>query len=301
LLRLCARAPVPLYLCAFLLAGCRAGADHERLGDRRYAERAYPDALAEYRLASRTRAPSLELRAKLALAALHAGSLVEAAEAYRAMAAGDPTTAVEAADGLALVARRAAEARDVSALRSAVAALRTLAPGRLALLGGSLRPGLSGASDADLVLAAAAAGAAGTADSLLALWAELVGRAGRCDDASRAWAAVLRRNPTPALGRTARGGLAGCAVEVGREALAGGRLAAAESSFQAAVAIGVPDSIVRVAWLLTGDARWAGGDTIGAVSAYHKAMAGLADDHPVVQRAQEQLGRLLGERNPDQP
>lgn len=285
-----------LLAAACLAAGCRTGTEHERLGDRKYAERAFVDALAEYRLATRQSAPSLELRAKLALAALHAGALAEAVQAYRGMAAADPSAALEAAEGLARVARLAVDARDVAALRGAVAGLRELAPGRLALLGTSLGAGLGTewrSADADLVLAAAAAGVGG-ADSLLAAWADLVARAGHCDAASRGYEGVLRRGPPPALARAARGGLAGCAVEGGRAALAEGRLAEAESSFQAAIGIGVPDSVVRVAWLLIGDARWADGDTAAAVEAYRKALASGDEDNPVAQRAQEQLHKLLG-------
>lgn len=285
-----------LLAVACLAAACRARTEHERLGDRKYAERAFLDALAEYRLAGRQRAPSLELRAKLALAALHAGALGEAVQAYRGMAAADPSAAGEAAEGLARAARLAVDARDVEALRGAVAGLRELAPGRLALLGTSLGEGLGTerrGADADLVLAAAAAGARG-ADSLLAAWADLVARAGHCEAASRGYEGVLRREPPPALARAARGGLAGCAVEGGRAALAEGRLAEAESSFRAAVGIGMPDSIVRVAWLLIGDARWASGDTATAAEAYRKALAGGDEDNAVVKRAEEQLRKLLG-------
>jgi tetratricopeptide (TPR) repeat protein len=282
---------------ACLGASCRTAADHERLGDRRYAEGAYLDALAEYRLAMRRRDPSLELRGKLALAALHAGALAEAAQAWREMAASDPSAAVEAADGLDRVARLADVARDIVALRTAVKGLRELAPGRLALLGAGLGPGLGTVEDPDLVLAAA--GQRGrAADSLLAVWADLMARAGQCDLAARAWEGLLRRAAPAALQRTSRSGLAGCAVEAGRAALGDGRLAAAESSFQAAVAIGIPDSVVRTAWLLIGDARWAGGDTTGAIEAYGKAIAGGHEDSPIVQRAQEQLRRLLGESPP---
>ena len=56
------------------VAACTQGPDHERLGDRRYAERSFTDALAEYRLALRQPFPSPELRAKFAAAALHVGA-----------------------------------------------------------------------------------------------------------------------------------------------------------------------------------------------------------------------------------
>ena len=51
-------------------AGCANRRDHERLGDRRYAEHAWVDAVAEYRLAARQHRPSLELRGKLGAATM---------------------------------------------------------------------------------------------------------------------------------------------------------------------------------------------------------------------------------------
>ena len=55
---------------------------------------------------------------------------------------------------------------------------------------------------------------------------------------------------------------------------------------------------MRVAWLLIGDARWAGGDTAVALEAYRKAMAGGDRDDPIVQRAEAQMQKLLGAGNP---
>ncbi len=287
-----------------LLPACATGTDHERMGDRRYAERAFVDALAEYRLAARQHQPNTTLRAKLGLSALHVGALDEAVRAYREMAETDPAAGPEAADGLVRAARLAVDAHDPSALRGAIAALRAVAPERgLTGLGGGLSAALdperrSGA-DADVILAAAAVrpDAAGL-DSLLVLWGDLVARSGRCDVATRVYDAVLRRGPVSLLARAARGGEAGCAVEAGRAALGVGHLEEAEAQLRRAIAFGVPDSTVRVAWLLVGDARWAGGDTAVALEAYRKAVAGGDRDDPVVQRAEAQMQKLLGGGNP---
>ncbi|MBI4542156.1 MAG: tetratricopeptide repeat protein [Gemmatimonadetes bacterium] len=289
---------------ALALSACSAGPDHETLGDRRYAEGAYLDALAEYRLAARQRHPSVELRGKLALAAVHAGALAEAVRTYREMALADAAAAEEAADGLTRAARLAVDARDPDALRKAVAALREIAPGRVlgALAGEAttpVEPGARSRDGADLVLMAAAAGGArATADSFLLVWGDLNARAGRCDVAERAYEAVLRRRPAVGLAGAARGGLAGCAVEEGRAALGLGNLAQAEEAFRRAIGPGAPDSTVRLAWLLIGDARWVGGDTAVALEAYGKAAAGGDEADPVVVRANEQMRKLLDARNP---
>ena len=92
----------------------------------------------------------------------------------------------------------------------------------------------------------------------------------------------------------ARGGLAGCRVDAGRTALSAGNLDEAESQFRAAVALGVPDSTVRLAWVLIGDVKWAGGDTTVALESYRKAIAGAEDDNPMAVRAREQMQKLLG-------
>src|SRR5262249_23472224 len=94
--------------------------------------------------------------------------------------------------------------------------------------------------------------------------------------------------------RAAKAGLSGCQVDAGRAALASGDLEGAEAAFRAAIAIGVPDSTVRLAWVLTGDARWAGGDTAQAIEAYGKAIANAADENPIAQRARDQLAKLQG-------
>jgi tetratricopeptide (TPR) repeat protein len=282
-------------------AGCAAGPDHEQLGDRRYGEHAYVDALAEYRLAIRQRHPGAELQAKYAEAALRAGALGEAVAGYEALARSEPAALDEAADGLTRAAQLARESRDMSALADAMIALRELAPqrqiGELAVALGAGSTALAKRPDAmDVLLQAAAADTdQASADSFLVAWADANAGLGRCDHAKAAYEGVLRRNPPPGLARQAQSGLAGCAVEQGKLSLSAGALADAEASFRSAIAIGEPDSIVRLAWLLLGDTRWAGGDTLIAVDAYRHAVQGAGDGDPVAARAAAQLQRLLGQ------
>jgi len=284
------------------LGACGVRADHERRGDRRYAEGAYVDALAEYRLAARQRRASLELRAKLGAASLHAGALGEAAAAYQDLAAADATALNDAVEGLVRTARAAALGRDVAALRQVTAALERLAPHRLAeALGPSLAVALGDVRSrerVDLLLAAAGRHPA-AADSLVATWAELASGTGRCEEAMAAWTGLQQRPREAALARRARAGIATCRIEEGRELLAAGALEEAEAAFHDATQTGVPDSLSRLAWVLIGDARWATGDSALAVEAYRKAAERGDEDHPTVQRALAQLRRLTG--NPDLP
>jgi len=292
---------IPWWCLPLVLAACARGVDHERMGDRRYAEQSWADALAEYRLAARQHRPTLELRAKIGAAALHAGELVGAAAAYRDLGAADASAADEAAEGLLRTARAAITGRDVAALAAALAALRVLAPSRLPELGDAVMLGLGERRPQDpaLLLVASASTGGTTADSLAMLWAEANAHAGRCDRAMPAYRSLIRRGTAPTLARIVKGGLAGCEVAVGREALAEGRLVDAEAAFRAAVVLGVPDSTMRIAWVLIGDTRWADGDTALALEAYRKALVGADDDSPIAQRAREQLQRLLG--NPTTP
>lgn len=288
------------WCAALLLAACSPGPDHERLGDRRYADHAYVDAMAEYGLAMHQRRPNAELRTKFAEAALQAGSLADAVQAFRQLAHAEPASADEAADGLARAARLAIGARDMSALADALTSLRDIAPqrpvGALAVaLGASSTVLAKRPEAADVLLEAAAASAsAATADSFLVAYADLNSHLGRCDVAAPVYQGVLRRAPVPPLALAARGGLAGCAVEVGKLSLSAGSLQDAETRFRTAIAIGEPDSVVRLAWLLIGDARWADGDTMVALDAYRRAVAGAAEGDPVAARAKAQLQRLLG-------
>ncbi|MFI5280493.1 MAG: hypothetical protein ACHQU1_08360, partial [Gemmatimonadales bacterium] len=195
---------------ALLSVACVRGTDHERLGDRRYAERSWPDALAEYRLAVRRSPATSVLRAKLAMAAFHAQALSDAATAWRDLGKSDAGARDQASEGLIRTAVAAIEARDVAAVRAAVVGLREIAPGRLAELGNGLQAVLEDPprpEDADLVLAAAAASQGPQSDSLVATWADASARSGRCDLASRAYDALRRRNRTPSITRTARRGL----------------------------------------------------------------------------------------------
>jgi tetratricopeptide (TPR) repeat protein len=284
-------------MVAAALTACDVRSDHERLGDRRYAEGAWVDALAEYRLATHQRRPSLELRAKLGAAALRAGALSEAVAAWKELAAADPSSAGEAVDGLVRTARAAAAARDVQALRLAAEALLALAPRRR---GDALGPSLVAALEAEGVvlptdlLLVAAAQAPAIADSLVAVWAENAAREGRCPEAGAAWAGLIRRGGGPVLERRARAGMASCRLDEGRALLADGKLEEAELALSEATLTGAPDSLARLAWVLIGDARWAAGDSALAAEAYRKAIEGGAEDDPSVLRAQEQLQRLLG-------
>ena len=93
----------------YLTAGCGgAASEHETLGDRAYSALEFAEAAAEYRLALVQDANNPALLAKAGAAGLHAGNLVEAAEAYlRLSETGNGNRLTEAADGLERVVIKA--------------------------------------------------------------------------------------------------------------------------------------------------------------------------------------------------
>ena len=280
---------------ALLLGGaCRAPVtDREVAGDRAYGAGRYPDAYEAYAAAVAGRGGS-RLWAKAAGAALRAGRLGDAAEAWVRLAAEDPMRAGEAADGLEEIARTAAP-RDTHALHAAVSGLRRVVPDRpigahaLALV---RRVALDGAEAVSILPQALAAGGdRGTVDSLLLEYGEALQATAACDEASDAFRAVLRRSSDPGLTRDAGSGLSVCALRLGLGALADNRPADAERllvevSGDSATWIG------RRARLGLGDARLAQGDTAGAIEAFESAGAAAGTPDSISQLAAARLSAL---------
>lgn len=272
-----------------LVLGCRSGGA-ELAGDRAYGAARYADALAAYREAAGKSGPG-RVWAKTAAAALHTGDLRVAADAWRRLAADDPTRIEEAADGLEAVARDADRRGDVAALHDAVLALRTTAPerpfGRHALA--LARRGRVSATEALSILPAAMSAApdAETVDSLLGAYAAALQASSGCQQAAPAYRAALRRTRSSELRGRAGAGLATCALSLGLVALGGGRAAEAEGWLVQAVRVDSVSWVGRRALIALGDARVGQGDILAAAIAYQSAAdAGTTDS----------LGRLAKER-----
>jgi len=279
-----------------LAAGCRGAGGPELAGDRAYGAARYDEALAAYRHAAGKTGPG-RVWAKLAAAALHTGDLRLSADAWRRVAADDPTRLEEAADGLEAVAREADRRGDTAALHDAVLALRTAAPERalgrhaLAL---ARREALAG-GDALAILPAAMAAApdAGTVDSLLGAYASALQASAGCEQAAPAYRATLRRTRSSVVRAGAGGGLATCALSLGLVALGGGRAAEAERWLVQAVRVDSVSWVGRRALIALGDARVGQGDILAAAIAYQSAVDAGATDS-LGRLAKERLNRLGG-------
>jgi tetratricopeptide (TPR) repeat protein len=282
------RASLPLLL---LVAGCLGvGADHERLGDEALGRGDASAAMAEYQSALGSRG-SAQLYAKLGAAALHAKRLREAAEAYRDLVADDPSRLDEAATGLQLVAEAAEHADDAAGLGAAVAALRDVAPDRLAARHALALVRLGGLSAAELVavlpFALAASPDAGVTDSLLVVYGTALRETTACEEAMPAFDAARRRTRDRKIGDSARAGLAACGLQLGSEALTANDPYAAERWLVAAVTADSTGLAGRRARLEIGDLRRRQGDILGAAMAYQAVLTTSSTDS---------LGRVARER-----
>lgn len=286
-------------LFALLALACtRSAANHEELGDRAYAVGSYADALAEYQLARRANAGSATLLAKVGATAMHAQDHELAAEAYRALGRRDRSRAEEAADGLDRVARAALAANDRTALSSALAGLREVAPrrplGRYVVLAAldAVDRGDTAEARALLPVAAASVADAARADSLLFVYGRTLVRIKDCSTAVRVFEGVIRRQRAPSVVESAREGLGLCTLVEGQTALEQGRPADAEAWFRRATAPGASPDVERAAFLGLGDVRMAEGDLAGAMESYRQALVGGTPGDTISQRAQEKLNAL---------
>ena len=291
---------VPLLLI-LAAAGCfGVGADHERLGDEALAKGDAATALAEYQTALGVRG-SAQLYAKLGAAALRVGNRVEAAEAYRDLVADDPSRLDEAVTGLEITAEASEHAADAAGLAAAVAALRDLAPDRLAARYALalVRTGALTAQELVAVLpfALAAAPDAGVMDSLLAVYGGALRETTACEEAVRAFEALRRRTRDRRLLQQAREGLAACGLSLGLEALSARDRFAAERWFALATAADSTGAAGRRALLELGDIRRAQGDFLGAAMAYQSVASAPANDS-LGRAAREKLD-IIGAAVPD--
>jgi lipopolysaccharide biosynthesis regulator YciM len=280
---------------SLILAACLGAAgEHERLGDRAYTQSDFDQALVEYRLALRQEAPNGRLRAKAAMAALHAGDLIAAAEEFRNLAdeADDRTT--EAADGLERVARASLDADNPLALEAALGGLQEIASGRaLGVFAGQVAQALgtdarSPEALAVLPYAAASASDARLQDSLMYAYGVATVRTGGCERAIAVFESLLRRRREPAVLDDARRRLGACLLRLGERDLDRGFPERAEEWFVRAVAGGADDAYARAAYVGLGDVRLARGDYLAAMSAYQRAMLDGA--------ARDSISRIAAER-----
>jgi tetratricopeptide (TPR) repeat protein len=278
-----------------LAAGCGKAGDHERLGDQAYGQSRYAQALAEYRQVL-GEDPDPRVWAKAGAAALRAGNLEVASDAYLRLAAEDPTRAEEAAEGLESVARAAERAGDSKRLQSAVVGLGAIAPdrsiGRYAL---ELirRPGAE-ATDLVAVLPGAIAVAPDpeTVDSLLVVYGAALRETTGCGEALPVFQAGIRRTKMAVLRTRAEEGVAACSLWLGLRSEATGMPEDAALWFAAAIRIDSNTTVGRRALVGYGDAQLRLGDTLAGALAYQTVVSDAVQSDSIHQMALDRLAEL---------
>lgn len=287
----------PWVVVMALLAGCGQAGDHERQGDKSYAEGRFAQALAEYRI-DLEKDPDPRVWAKAGAAALHTGNLEVASDAYLRLAAEDPTRAEEAAEGLESVARAAERAGDARRLQAAVVGMGAIAPDRSTgryVLDLIRRPGAE-ATDLVAVLPGAIAVAPDpeTVDSLMVVYATALRETSGCGEALPAFQAGLRRTKIAALRSRAEEGVAGCSLALGLRAEATGMPKDAALWFAAAIRIDSNTTVGRRALVGYGDARLRLGDSVAGAQAYRMVVSDAVQTDSIYQMALDRLEGLRG-------
>ena len=284
-----------------LTASCGGAAtEHETLGDRAYSALQFAEAHVEYRLALVQDADNPALLAKAGAAALHAGNLADAAEAYLGLSeTGNGERLTEAADGLERVASLAVEVGDSAALMAALGGLRTAAPGRaLGSFAQELARGVrDGAASEDalsvLISAAAAAPDARQLDSLMYTYAAVLRQLDRCEESVPVFESLLRRRREPAVIDAARRGLGYCALMIAREFHGDQQLPlSAEEWYRRAIRGAEGTVYARQAYLGLGDVLFARGDYPGAAEAYESVLFNAEPGDSLSAVANERLNML---------
>jgi hypothetical protein len=282
-------------VAAMACAACGGAGDAERRGDVAYGQGQFALALKEYRsLAGEQAHP--RVWAKVGAAALHAGELDEAADAYLHLAGEEPGRAAEAAEGLEEVARAAERADRPDALQRAVIGLQTVAPDRVPGRYALRLAQQEGAEAAELITllprALAAAPDQATADSVLALHARLLQQASGCGQAMFQYRAVLRRAQDSAIRDQARDGAARCALSLGRRSLTSGRDDDAALWFAEAARMDSTSPTGREALFAYGETRLVQGDTLAAALAFQAIAAEAAVSDSFRWKARTRLDEL---------
>ncbi len=266
-------------LALLLTTACTASTSLERRADVDAGNGQWNQALASYRTIAKGTS-SGRILSKLGAAALRAGSLGEAVNAYARMGREDPSRRAEAADGLELVARAAERTSDTTSLRLAIQAILDAAPerpvGRYVLALAS-RHAL-GPADRLLLTPAAVAAApdADTADSLLLLYAADLESGDDCARAAGVYQAVALRTTLRPRATRARGAYQDCALRLGtarlRDGAPGDALAWLEGAIRAdsASASGVA-ALEAMARALTALGDTVGGSLVQAVAERYRA------------------------------
>lgn len=286
-----------LLVCLLWLGACRGAVDPVAEGDRLYRSGAFAEALASYRLAAGPSAPAGRW-ARLGAAALRAGDVASALEAYEELGVLDPTRRAEAARGVERASRLANEPGDsLGHGRRALEVLQRIAPtrpiSRVVWATGAIAPIGPGGDLLPAAVAIASPGAGVTGVLLQAAAARSV--ADQCQVAMAAYRTALRRLTDDSARTATAAASARCALRLGQQALALGQAEAAERWFDEAARGTGEAGLVAAGQLGWGDARLRQGDVLAAAIMWQGIAMRTDIPESLATTARERLRALAGD------
>lgn len=284
-------------VCLLWVGACRGAVDPVAEGDRLYRGGDFAGAQASYRMAAGPSAPA-GLWARLGAAAVEAGDVASALEAYERLGLLDPTRRAEAARGVERAIRLVDGPGDsLGHGRRALAVLQRIAParpiGRVVWATGAIVPSGPGGDLLPAAVAVAAPGAGVT--GVLLQVAEARSAADQCQMAMGVYRTALRRLADTTIRATLARASAGCALRLGQAALAQDQVETAERWFDEASRAPATPAVVVAGQLGWGDARLRQGDLLAAAIVWQGIAARTDIPDSLASAARERLRALAGE------
>ena len=279
------------------LSGCGGGEDALTRGDRLWADSAYAQSIAEYRLAYARGGGDDALR-RLAHAYAMTGQFDRAREAYATLLADDASYQDQAVFDFILLAERAAARSDGYGVAQAAEAALALRPSlELSSLTDHLaRYYEQNASPEQAIAWYERALANAPPDSAPGLMFRMGRIHAEREDCARALPYLrgyLSRAPNGPRASDARWNIGNCAYASARAAHQEGNPERALEQLQVVIDMGVPENLLDEAWFMRGEIAYSLGRTEDAMIAYQRVIdLNPSRSGQLVDRAQRQLDIL---------
>ena len=279
------------------MAGCGGGEDALTRGDRLWADSAYAQSIAEYRLAYARGGGDDALR-RLAHAYAVTGQFDRAREAYETLLADDAAYTDQAAFDFILLAEQARGRDDGYGVAQAAEAALALRPALdLTGLTDQLAEYYEQTASPEQAIAwyerALATAPPDSAPPLLFRMGRLLADREDCDRALPYLRGYLARAPGGPRASDARWNIGNCAYAAARAAHQNGDPNRALQQLQVVIDLGVPENVLDEAWFMRGDIMYALNRREEAMVAYQRVLdLNPSREGQLVNRAQRQLDIL---------
>lgn len=282
---------------ALLAAGCGAGEDALTRGDRLWADSAYTESIAEYRLAY-ARGGGDEALRRLAHAYAVTGQFERTYESYQTLLADDASHIDQAAYDFLLLAEQARERGDgYGVARAAEAALAVRPSLDLTGLSDILARHYEQTTSVDQAIAyyerAIATLPPDSAPPLLFRVGRLLAEREDCARALPYLRGYLARAPRGPRASDARWNIGNCAFAAARAAHVQGDPTRALEQLSVIIGLGMPENLLDQAWFLRGEILYSLGRTDEALACYQRVLdLNPARTGQLVDRAEQQIERI---------